>query len=681
MPPWSSTEQRGVNDPVGPGASSPTWGQVQQLNSLEGVANLGTFGLYRPAKRAVIRGVTGIYDAAYGQPAEQQKQAYDQAAGQVRDFGRQVAGQYDQRGAQAINRFDQAGGAMNAYAQNRPTFSRTEQASARQRYANTPTNAQGFYNAYQAPSIAQNRMSTRQRVPMQLQGELGNLRSFAQGPTTSGGLLSNFQSRYGGSDQLDSRMGERRMFAGQPTETSSELLRLRNMDPSQSTRGVFGDVQGFDATQFSRGFTGDLQRGATQGGQMISDIVAGENQAGGLTRHLMSGNSESRQAMAGFDPTQTAGLRETYDRLRNEGPTYEEDFYTSQRDGTNPAYEMLKQDAQKQARDSAAARGGFVSGKAIDSENRTTARLAAEEFARRGELAATAGAARRDRLGQQLEGATALDSQLLGQRGLAADTALSREGMLGDLAMSSDQIRGNLAGQQDQLLGDLSMHQDVQGLSRLQTLGELGTAMDEQGLQLSGQQLQGATSQDDFLRRDQDAIDALSMKTTDRDIARDRNLTDLGVADDAAQTTRMGDFSRSLGTVDTNNLAQERDLDSLAGTASNEALEGGRIQAGAARDADSASMARDTNLTTLARDASTEQRDYYKDRFDQALQLGDKTSAMQSAYDMASMGALTQSELSAIEMQLARAGVDPATRQAFINNLIQIGSLGVKAAS
>lgn len=633
------------------------------------------YAQYRAGKAVVGK----VYNDAYGNAAREQTGRIQQGADRLRQTGTIAASEFGRRGQTAINRFDRAGGAATDYTMNRPSYSASQYSQAQGRYA-SPTNSQSFYNSYRPTSIAQSRLQSRPQVPMRLEGELGSLRSFANGQTTSGGLMESFQDRYGQTDALDSRTDERRAFANQPTNTSSALDAVNKLDPTANTRDAFGLLSNRDVSRFSSGYGDQVRSGSTQGGQMLTDLRSGSNAGGRFSSYLTGPNSESGRAMEGFDPSKTAGLGETYSKLAAEGPTYEEDFYTSQRDGTNPAYEMLKNDAQKQARASAAARGGFVSGKAIENEGRVTSRLAAEEFARRGDLAAKAGDARRSRLGQQLEGATALDNQLLGQRKLGADVALGREGMLSDQAISSDSIRGNLAGQQDQMLGDISMHQDVQDLSKLQTMGDLSKSMDAGVLEKSRQRLEGSGQEDTLLRNDQDAIDSLTMKGTDRDLAQDRNLTDLGISDDSARTNRMSSYANSLGTVDTNNLQQQRDIDTLTGKASDEATEGARIGGEAAGRADTQNMARDTNLAGLAKDATQEQRDYYKDRFDQALALGDKQAIVQQAYDMAQIGAMTSSEIAAIDAEMAAAGIEPAARQAFVNNAMQLGGLLAKAS-
>lgn len=514
------------------------------------------------------------------------------------------------------------------------------------------TNAQSYYDNYRAPTGAQNYYQQRQATgygpnqvadryssragssaPSYLSGNLGTLGSFAQGGTTSGGLMGQFQGRYAQPDQLDSRTGERRAFAQQPTTTSGALRRIDSLDPAQQSARQSTSLGNFNEGRMTNAFGS----------------------------HLAGPNAESSRAMAGFDPTKTAGLGDTYSKLAAEGPTYEEEFYTSQLAGKNPAYEQLKADAMKDARNSAAARGGFVSGKAVENEGRLISRLAADEFANRGQLAAMAGSARRDRLGQQLEGASALDSQLLGQRGLGADVALRREGMLGDLSMTSDRLGLDKQG----MLTDLSKFRDSQSLDKERLYSDT------------------AGVQDDLLRRDQDAIDNLVRAGVDRDVARDQILGNLAQSDDTNRTSRMSDWASALGTADKTALEHNRDIDSLSRDAASATfdrerqldevanrgfLENERGQdryLDAAKSADSSNDAANRTLIDAGSAASRESFDAFKTQFDAAMSMGDKQSAIDLAYDQLIGGNVTEAQIAAIEAEMAAAGIPLAQRNQF----------------
>jgi hypothetical protein len=624
------------------------------------------------------------YDWAYGEPAEQQKQAYDKAGSDIRSLGYNIAGQYDARGAGALGRYDRATSILDSY-QPRPaatsagnynlataatvrpgvggsplqrsagyntTYQPTYSQDLYNRTVSAPTtgNAQDFYSNFRpttsaadylrqrqasgyGPNYSVDRYSTRvgsASAPMNLERELGTFRDFATGGTSAARRSSDLRGEFAGPDILDNRINARTLNT---------------------------DQAGVGANYFS----GRLDRGDTAGGRVMADLASGNTQGGKFVDYLKGNESASNRFLGGFDPNSTRALDETYSRLRDEGPTYEEDFYTSTVAGNNPAYNFLKEELGRDLRNSAATRGGFVSGKALENEERGFARLAAEEFAKRGDLAARAGDSRRARLGQQLSGAEALDAQLLGQRGLYAETALGREGMMGEAAGQADALRADLAGNQDSIGADLAKFGDTER------------------------------------RLYEEGIDALTGKAVDRNLARSDQLNNLAVSDDSARTARMSDYATTVGTADTNRMQSERDLDALARGATDtsfareqqldtladrasveeRANADRRLTAGTAADSDA--RARDTNLAGLARDSSAEVRNNFKDRFDAAMRVGDSQAAIQQVYDLAALGAITQAELSAIDMQLAKAGVDATTRQNLVNNVMQIAGLGVKA--
>jgi hypothetical protein len=581
--------------------------------------------------------------------------------------------------------------------------------------APTKSNTQSYYDNFQGLTGAQDyakqraaqgynnvmtdRYQQRSSQPYDgmLNAEMGTLGRFAQGPTAAGGLGGELASKYAGTDQIDTRLGERYNFANNATTTSDALGRLSRLNPSWNADSMGREVQNTDFGANAGSLSSRLSAGGTAGGQMISDIRSGNTQAGKFTDYLKGPDSASNQFLAGYSPNQTRALDSTYQKLAAQGPGHEEQFYTSLLEGGNPHYNQLKEDALRDARFSSAARGGFSSGMAVDNERRTISRLAADEFANRGNLAASAGNAQRARLGQELEGATALDSQLLGQNQLWAGTAIDREGLMSQGANSADSLRAGLAGDQDQLLGDLSKHRDTQGLERSKLASDLAKFSDTQGLERENIYLRGADQQDKYLRQDQDALDTLSKQRVDTDMDQDKVRERLALGDDTNRTNRMSDYSTALNNADQNRLTYNRDIDTLANNTATQdynrdvqldslygkgfdeqkSNEDRRLTAGTAADADMRSQ--DTNLINASKNASEEQRNAFRDKFDAAMAVGNAQAGMQMAYDMASIGALTEAELSSIDLQLGRAGVDSATRQAFVNNLMAVAGLGIKA--
>lgn len=550
-----------------------------------------------------------------------------------------------------------------------------------------PTNAQDYATKRAAegygPDAVSDRYKSRSSAPdsSYLEDNLGYLSDFAKGGTETGTRMDERRAAAGTPDQLDKRLGERYGFTNQPTNTSSALTYLSSLTPGGRTQGVSNQVQGFTPDQNSGAFANQLSRGETASGRVLNDLTTGNTAGGKMLSSMQAGQGDTGKFLAGFDPNQTQGLGKTYEKLAAEGPTYEEDFYTSQLAGDNPAYNQLKADTIKQAQRSSATRGGFGSGVAIDNENRAVSHLAADEFARRGELAASAGDARRARLGQELSGAEALDSNLLGRSTLQANVGMNREGTMAGLAGQGDTLRAGLAGDTDKSLADLSKFRDTAGLDKLKTLGDLSQFQDTEQRLNADQRLKGAGQQDTLLRQDQDALDSLTGDMTARDKDRNAALDSLARDTDSTRTSRVSDYAGNLGTADVNKAGRARDLDALAGAASSSDFDRQRaIDELAGKGADEAGRNEDRKFDA-SKASSDEARDAYKTRFDQAIRMGDSRSAIDQVYTMAQAGALSTTELSAIGQELAKAGVDAATIQAVITDALSVIKEGTKIAA
>jgi len=747
MPPWSAQEQRGKDDPIGPGTSSPTWQQKQQLNSLEGLINLGTLGAYRPIKRGVVGAVKGAYNTAYGNPARQIKAGYENAASNTRAAGQRAAGAYgDARqrsmgyygGAQSV--FDSYGGTQTGYQPPpnpmRSTYGGTGAGGGargaalsglsggmgtspsgggfgtptpRASTTGTPiyggggpsTQLQDYYsnfNSYQ-PTLAQDYFSRRQQTgygpnPLmdrynaragapddsRLDSRLGMLESFATGGTNAEGRMT--ERRNLGPDALDARMTSRQQFANQPTSTArvNTDLNERVYDAqSGRTQSMMEQMQG---GVYAGLLENEMRDGTTAGGRMLSSLVSGDTAGGRMRTSMASGEGDSGRFLAGFDPNATRGLEDTYNRLASEGPTYEEDFYLSQLNGENPAFNQLKGDFIKDQRRSAAARGGFVSGRAMDLEQRGLSRLTADEFANRGALAGQAGQARRSQLDQLLSGATALDENLLGRSSLVAETGLGRERILADLASSGDAEAAGLAGTIDTNRRSLAESRDSREMDRLSEIGALARNRDSEnrlGLDL---RLRGAGQQDNLLRDDQDALDSLGLNLSNRDANRNTALDTLAMDSDGTRTTRMSNLGTQLSTSDINRETRRTNLDALSGDANTSLFDREKqMDTLADRAAGEAGDTADRRLDAADK-ASSEKFTQYKERFDQAMRMGDARTAIDQVYTMAEQGVITSTELSAIGHEMARAGVDAATIQAVIGDAITIlKEVGKAAAS
>jgi len=526
-----------------------------------------------------------------------------------------------------------------------PTQQQDYYAGATQRLAGKPTASQAYYEAYYPSTYMQDYFQQRQANgygPNVLQQRYDQRQ--AAGPDSQlDALLPQLQSWANSGSLTSGRLGERRNLGA--TETSGLLPELADLDPSQR----------------SDAFARQLQGGESASGQMLADLRAGNSPTSDLYEYLLSGDSSLGGFLQGFDPTKTAALSDAYAKIAGAGPNYEEDFYTSSLTGDNPAYNQLKGDFVRDTQKSYAARGGFNSGEAMDFESRGLSRLAGEEYGRRGALAATAGGAKRESLGQQLTAAQALDQLLQGNNQLFANTALSQGNLLSGLATSREGNMTGLAGSTDALLAGLSQFGDQQGT----TLADL--------------RLRGAGQEDDLLAGRQGALDDLAISGDATDYNRKNLLAGTTGTRDANQIAREGQIDALATGTNASNFARETALDDLAGSAGAEKFQGQQLGGSLAAGADSSGMAIENLLSGAAGGASTEQRTNARDKFDSAMRIGDARSKIQTAYDAASIGALQAADIAALDAQLAALGVSAADRAATQKQLMELIKLAAQA--
>jgi len=692
-----------------------------------------------------------------------QKSAIADAQTGLSNLGVSTSAEYDRRGQVAIDRFQRAGGAYQDFQTQQPSYVQ----DFAKNYQGAPTQVRDWYGQYQPTNTLGNRyqqvqsqgygadpLAERYRSsgavnPSQLKQNLGQLQGYAGGYGASSRLGSSLAAGYATPDALDQRVGELRTLGGIPSQTSTALANLQLMDPARRTDYTLRGLQGIDPGFYSGEFSGKVEAGGTAGGRALSDFERGNTASGRLLNDLQQGGGDTAQLLGemrggssptaslqrtiaqgggdsgrflgGFDANRQGALHDTYGKLAAEGPTYEEDFYTSQMTGENPAFKQLKQDFIREQQGSAAARGGFTSGQALDMERRGLSRLAADEFARRGELAASAGSARRERLGQQLSGAGALEQNILGREGLAAEVGLGRdrmqtdlattreghmtdlsgqrEGRLADLSTFGDATRAGLAGDQDRMLAGLATSRDELGGQHRALEAGLAQFGDSQTLSLGQLGLQGAGQSDQVDLARQGMVNDLIGQGVQRDVSRGNTLAGLAGQTDLDQRARQDLLYGTMGQTDSQDAQERARVDSLAGAYSQDVLGRGQAQdrlAGASSDeyragqslglqgaqgASGEQAAGDQFGLDTASAASGERLDNLRTQFDQALQLGNAESAIQKAYDMAAMGALTESQLAQIDLLLQSSGLDAAARQQFLNNLMSIGGLAAKASS
>lgn len=539
-----------------------------------------------------------------------------------------------------------------------PTQQRDYQAGANQRMSG-PTNAQQWFNAYQPSTYMQNYTANRQRTgygPNAVADRYTQRQGSAGEQSNAQGLLGGMNPwATSGQNQSTGRMAERRALG--PTQTGSMLGELAGMAPSARGDRLASGVSTMRVGANAQTAQDRILGGETAGGQMLGRMTAGGGNSG--------------RFMAGFDPTKTMGLGATAAKLAGEGPTYEEDFYTSQLAGTNPAHLRALERVRKESRNAAAARGGFVSGKAIDNEQRGVTALEDAEFARLGDLAGMAGSARRDRLGQELAGSQALDNNFLGRQQLQAQTGLGREGIMSDLARSGDDQYGTLA-----------MSRDDNELKRTGILSDLARAGDSNALDLGRLRVDASGQEDSLQAQRQNALDSLAGQADATDLSRRQLLSTTATSADNTKTQRDRDLDLLAGTTSQSEFDRQRALDDLAGRSADEIYRGQQLGGQLASGADSSNMAMEDRLRLAAQGASDEQRMAAKDKFDAAMALGDAQSKITAAMDAAAIGAVTASDIAALDAALAAAGVSAADRQAAKDRIAGvIGAVGSSIVS
>jgi hypothetical protein len=591
--------------------------------------------------------------------AQEQRRAITSARYQIGRNARMGAEEYDRRGQRAINRFDRAGGLADRFVANEPRYSRDF--AEESRYMK-PTNVQNWYSRYKPGQTVQNQYNYRKQVgygaspiadryrerrtsgPTSLKANLGGFELFANAPSKWDAYQKELRGKFGGYTELMSRSRARNSF-----------------DPTAETKRFREGLVDTDFTQRTDRLAKDALSRGNDVARMADRKLATEtfNPYGG----------QGSAFMATFDPTKTQGLGDTYKALAAEGPTYEEDFYLSQMKGDNPAFAFARDQTLKDLQKSAAARGGFASGRSLEREQSALTELGAKEFANRGQLANMAGAARRERLGQRLQGAEALDS--LVQRGQLAkgEMGLGLDRMALERAQSTDQTRRALAEAQDKYNLDLGMFGDTQNFKLAGLRGELVQSEDRNRL------------------ANEDALDRLAGETDRFGLQREQYLGDVigrGIDDEFRRKEMLGTLYGTESALDLQDrsaldalagkygddvMRREENIDALARGASDEQFRGDELGLRATSAIDDTELGFANFRRGAASDASREALDFGREAFDQAMRHGDATSKIQSAYDMASMGLLTQADLLDLQLQLEAAGIPAAERKAMLDEL------------
>lgn len=600
--------------------------------------------------------IAKAYDYFYGDPARQQKQAAARSADGVRQAGANAYTQYDQRGQQALDQFfGPADQAMNRYRQNEPNQQRLYAIGYNNRHSNQ-SGTRALYNSQvrgSGPQYVRNYAATRGTAPTYSQDRVRQ-RAAAPSPFYARDQKTQFDQWGSGPTETQKRYQARN---NTPYDTRvAQLAAQRQRESTQAT----------PIDELVRDWRPEM--GAQRTDAYAQKFSRGQTDSADVMKRMKEGSSPLAEFLRGYRPGDTQALGETYKRLSAEDTSPEEEFYQQQLTGQNPAYNMLKEDTLRDVRRGANARGAFVSGKSLELEDRSGARLAAEEFARRGDLASKAGSARRARLGQQLEGANALDQ----------------------LVQEQYATKGGLAGQQQSDLADLAMGREQLG-------SDLAKSGDASTLQMRGLQLEGANSQENARRLRTEHADQLTQQEYENLAGFNQNLDNLAKGADSSSDSRMAGYQSYLQGLDREERERQEQLDREAESAgkewrdndasnltsarysSAEQSDWDKYLADLSKNADSVDQSIDQLGLQAAQGASGEQSGYNEGLVDREGRMASAKASLKQAYDMAAVGALTQSEIAALDTELAAAGIDAKTRQSLINDLTKGGELFAKA--
>jgi hypothetical protein len=680
----------------------------------------------------------GVYDAYNNLHKEQGDRLTNQKAGakgnydparQFLNYGYRPPTQSQDWYAEAKNRYGGTTNSQALYNQNLPSA----------------TSSQSYYNSYNPNTYLQNYSKSRsvnpytkvskrlddlnKEGPGYVAGNLGDARAFAGAPTQTSGRMG--ERRALGDDALDERYRTRQRPVTDALDTRMEdLKRLgpdaldqRNAERSYYNQSKTRSSGVLDETQDPSRFTERTDAlGETLYGTRFDKNQSDQSQRFG------GRSDDTAQFLDSYDPNKTRALDSTYQTIAGQGPSYSEDFYTSQLAGDNPAYDQLQKDLERKTATSSAARGGFVAGKSLDMQRRAGAQLAADEFSRRGDLANQADQAKIARLGLRQSSASALDQQLLGQNQLKYQGAAGRDALMTDLAKSRDatgvqkaQLIADLAKFGDtqgmtleQLRADVAKNEDMTQEQRQQAMDTIAKGISDRDAERQRQQntvAQGLSTRD---TADRSAMDTLAKGLSDRDADRQSRLDELAKSGDTTATSRYKDYLDSLDKADAyhtnegqrgdslannedvNQNTQQRDIDTLAGKSSDEIAAGAALKEKAAgdasdeynkgvtnrqqgaRDSDTSNINQGTLLGGAAKDASQEQANTNADYFKNLMGLGDADTSIDKAYDLAANGQMDDSTMAAIDARLQQAGVPAAAREALRKDLLQYGQTAIE---
>jgi len=309
-------------------------------------------------------------------------------------------------------------------------------------------------------------------------------------------------------------------------------------------------------------------------------------------------------------------------------------------------FDRLADQTQKRVQRASAARGGFVTGTSALREGEALAELGGHRYAQLTDMAERGQRMELDRLGLGFGMQQGIDRMGLDKLGLslraresAIGAATAADTTKAGLAKATDETRTTRQGQLDSLAG-ITSAAEARRAEALDALNRDLAVADRERESLVG-----------GLSKDRDII-----KQTER-----RTLDELaGAASDSAQGRDRLRLDTAKGASD--EVGRERDAD---------------IEV--ASGVDDFYQQYDEMMTELAGKATAEQRQNIEDKFDGLMKLADAHADADGRYDDAELRNEMVTMLEEIQLELTKAGIDAATAQAFVNNLMQAAGIGVKA--
>lgn len=616
---------------------------------------------------------TGVSDYATGADGvESQEAAADKAATDVKTLGTDLTNIYDTAGASASGQYDDA--AAKAGSTKAPTYLQ-DLYKSRTGYTppSTPTRApagttdQGTGVYYPpapvgapgpagapAPAPVNNSQGAYDSVKQMGPGYLDAL---AGGPGPDAHASSDVYQdvRNGGAPTYLKDLVDRGPRVG---STTGDRFKSR-----QGEGDVLGGLAGRRAgeendptvTEGYLGRLGAIAPGA-RGDAVASGLRGETSAAGGL--------------LDKFDPTHTMAVGDVYNRIAaDSGPSRSEGFFDSMQSGDNIALQRARERTTRESDRAAAALGGLNSGQKNRLKQEALDDIEAKNLQWLSSLAGQADEAKQSRYAT-LEGAAK---------------------PLDDTVMRGRELQGTLAGKKDQFTTE-----------RGTILGSLATSGDKAELDKAELGIKGGQAVDTVRGQAKDRTDTVTKDLATEKLTRSGQLDTLGTKVDDIQAERdklqeliargasQAEIDAQKNLIDAAEGADKTSVDlgklavDTASEADKHSVDMGKLGVDAASAADKTSLdwdeqqrKKDRDIADLAEKASGEQSGANKDALDAAIRIAEGKAGVDLKTAIAKGGAIQETTMAAIDTELAKSGIAPAQRQANINNLLKVLSLGL----